>query len=51
MKYIVGGLLNNLDVSLYANSEFSAKQMFEIMLGLLDNLDASVYANPEFSAE
>ena len=42
------GLEANLDVSIYANSEFDWKQMQTIRLGLIDNLDVSIYAKPEF---
>ena len=42
------GLLNGLDVSIYAKKEFDEYQMREIRYGLEDNLDVSVYAKSEF---
>ena len=45
---ILLGLKANLDVSVYAITDFYASQMEQIRLGLLDNLDASVYAKSEF---
>ena len=41
------GLIGYLDVSVYANSKFTWKQMGQIRLGLKDNLDVSVYAKSE----
>ena len=46
---ILEGLQANLDVSIYANKEFTSLQMFEIRLGLVDNLDVSLYAKPNLS--
>ena len=45
------GLEDNLNVFLYANKEFKAKQMNEIRLGLIDDLDVSIYANPEYTCQ
>ena len=47
MREIRYGLEDNLDVSVYAKSEFDYNQMFEIRKGLEDNLNVSVYAKPE----
>ena len=47
-KYICYGLEDKLDISWYANPEFSDLQMEEIFLGLENNIDVSHYANPEF---
>ena len=46
---ILEGLQANLDVSIYANKEFTSLQMFEIRLGLVDNLDVSLYAKIDLS--
>ena len=46
---ILKGLKNNVDVLIYAKSDFSDYQMDEIRKGLKDNLDVSVYANSEYS--
>ena len=45
------GLEDNLNVCLYANKEFKAKQMNEIRLGLIDKLDVSIYAKPKYTAQ
>ena len=44
---ILEGLKNNLDVSIYAKSDFDFSQMKEIRLGLEDNLDVSIYAKKD----
>ena len=44
---ILKGLEEKLDVSIYANIEFTADQMQQIRLGLKANLDVSIYAKPE----
>ena len=49
LEEILEGLQANLDVSIYANKEFTSLQMFEIRLGLVDNLDVSLYAKPNLS--
>ena len=41
------GLEGNVDVSIYANPEYTRKQMSEIREGLEQGLDVSVYAKPE----
>ena len=46
---ILKGLKNNVDVLIYAKTDFSDYQMDEIKLGLKDNLDVSLYAKPEYS--
>ena len=43
------GLINNIDVSVYAKTKFDWKQMQEIREGLENNLDVSVYAKEEFT--
>ena len=43
------GLQDNLDISIYANPDFSCFQMDQIRWGLADNLDVSLYANPEYT--
>ncbi len=45
------GLEKGLDVSVYANPEFTPTQMAEIREGLEKGLDVSVYAHPEFGWE
>ena len=44
------GLLNNVDVSIYAKPEFSVGQMQAIRSGLEQKVDVSIYAKPEFDA-
>ena len=41
------GLVNKLNVSIYAKPEFDWEQMEQIRLGLEDNIDVSIYAKPE----
>ena len=45
------GLEENLDVSIYANTDYNEHQMDEIRLGLEEDLDVSIYAKPEFDWE
>ena len=45
------GFERNVNVSIYAKTEFSWKQMKEIMLGLIKNLDVSFFAEKEFTWE
>ena len=40
-------MLANVDVSIYANSDFSNTQMFQIVIGLMNGLDVSIYAKKE----
>ena len=47
---ILEGLKNNVDISIYANPEYSWVQMKEIRWGLEDNLDVSWYAKPDFDS-
>ena len=48
-KYEISeGLKDNLDISIYANPDFTWQQMSEIRFGLKNNLDVSYYAKPEF---
>lgn len=49
MEEIRLGLMNDLDVTLYANQEYDWEQMKEIRLGLKDNLDVLAYARPEYN--
>ena len=51
MVQIKWGLENNLDVSVYANPDFSVEQMREIAIGLIEDLDVSKYAKPEITVE
>ena len=46
---ILKGLEDKLDVSVYANTEFTADQMQQIRLGLEDNVDVFWYAKKEFN--
>ena len=48
MKQIKLGLINNLDVSIYANPKFNYYQMAQIRIGLEKSLDVSIYVNPKF---
>ena len=43
------GLKDNLDVSIYAKSEFDWEEMQQIRWGLEENLDVSLYAKTELS--
>ena len=47
-KEIKQGLRDNLNVSIYAKTEYKWEQMSQIRLGLKDNLDVSFYANSKF---
>ena len=49
-KEIEIGLLNNVDVSIYAKTEFDWGQMQAIRGGLEKNLDVSIYAKTDFDA-
>ena len=51
MGQIRAGLIDGLDVLIYAKPEYSYGQMMEIRSGLKDNLDVSIYANPEIPAK
>ena len=44
---IIRGLRENLDVSIYAKTEFDWEQMYKIREGLEDNLNVSIYAKSE----
>ena len=48
-KLIVEGLQENLNVFLYAKTEYNWGQMAHLKAGLKKNLDISIYANPEFN--
>ena len=51
-KYeIYDGLERNVDVSIYADTKYTAEQMREILVGLDLDLDVSQYANPKYSSE
>ena len=45
---IIFGIKSDVDVLVYAKTEFNEYQMREIRLGLEDNLDVSIYAKSEF---
>ena len=49
MDEIREGLKSNVDVSIYAKTEYNCNQMQQIRLGLEEDLDVSVYANPDFN--
>ena len=49
-RIIEEGLEKNLDVSIYAKTDFTWMQMKEIRLGLEKNLNVSFYVNPGFNA-
>ena len=49
-RIIEEDLEKNLDVSIYAKTDFTWMQMKEISWGLEDNLDVSIYANPKFNS-
>ena len=51
LMYIESGLINNIDVELYAKKEYNYLQMNYIFYGLLNNLDVNYYLNPNYSAE
>ena len=46
---ILNGIRSNVDIFIYAKSEYNSSQMEEIRLGLEENLDVSIYANPKYS--
>ena len=48
INVILEGLVANLDVSIYAKTEYNEDQMRELKEGLEENLDVSKYANPDF---
>ena len=48
MREIFWGLEDNLDVSIYAKTDFDGHQMTAIRIGLQENLNVSIYAKPEF---
>ena len=50
-EQIIKGLEDNLDISVYAKTDFTGSQMTSIRLGLIDNLDVSIYAKSEFDEE
>ena len=43
------GLEKNIDVSIYANSNFNFLQMRQIRLGLEKDLNVSIYAKPKYN--
>ena len=45
------GIAKGLKVSIYANSEYTAEQMYQIRRGLLRGIDVSKYADPSISVE
>jgi len=49
MEEIRHGLIEGLDVSIYADPKYDAGQMSEIKYGLLQNLDVSIYADPKYN--
>lgn len=49
MREIRLGLMKNLDVTIYAKTEYSCNQMEEIRLGLEENIDVTIYAKPEYT--
>ena len=49
-EQISTGLQDNLDISIYAKTEFDWKQMEQIREGLEKNLDVSIYAKEHFNA-
>ena len=48
INVILEGLVANLDVSIYAKTEYNEDQMRELKEGLEENLDVSKYATPDF---
>ena len=49
-EQISTGLQANLDISIYAKTEFDWKQMYEIREGLENNLNVSIYAKEHFNS-
>ncbi len=45
MEEIIDGLLENLDITIYANPKFTREQMYEICEGLRSGIDVSWYAD------
>lgn len=48
LKELKKGVLDDLDVTIYANKEFLAIQMQEIRIGLKNDIDVSVYARTDY---
>ena len=46
---IIKGLVNHLDVSIYAKPIYNWRQMHEIRRGLENRIDPTIYARIEFS--
>ena len=44
---IIKGLKHNVDIFVYAKTEYNYRQMEQIREGLEDNFDVSIYANSE----
>ena len=42
------GIESQVDISVYAKTDYDSFQMFEIRIGLQEDLDVSLYANPDF---
>jgi uncharacterized protein (DUF342 family) len=51
MHEVLLGLEQNLDVSVYADEQYSWKQMKELRLGLEHQVDVTVYAKPLYRAD
>ena len=49
MREIRLGLMDKLDVKVYANDRFCAEQMEQIRLGMMDKVDVKKYATPSLS--
>ena len=48
---ILNGFRSNVDIFIYAKSEYNSSQMEEIRLGLEMKLDVFIYAKPEISGK
>ena len=48
-KEIYLGIINNLDVTIYAKEIYDADQMKQIRIGQIEDLDVTIYAYPKNS--
>ena len=51
LEILNGCIGDNVDVFIYAKTEFNSEQMQQIRYGLKNNLDVLLYAKPEYSYE
>ena len=44
------GIENQVDLSVYAKTDYDSFQMFEIRIGLQEGIDVNYYNNPDFGS-